>query len=120
MVNPNMLVKFFHRGTATSDSALGYLLSEAPLKYLAGSRDRRGVVRSPPPVVLKGHTELTRQLINQSRNKQRYTSGVVSCERLISPSDEQEIIHRFERALRINHPEKLEYKSPTPAAGRHV
>ena len=93
-----MLIKFFHhRGTAKSDSALAYLLSEAPLKYLAGSRDRRGVVRNPAPAVVKGSPELTRKLINQCRNKNKYTSGVISCERMISKADEKEIIRRFER-----------------------
>jgi hypothetical protein len=92
-----MLVKFFHRGTATSDSALSYLLCEMPLRYLSGARDRRGVIRDPAPAVVKGHPELTRQLINQCRNKHRYVSGVLSFERLISPQEEQEIIRLFER-----------------------
>src|SRR5947199_8516347 len=94
-----MLVKFFHRGTATSDSALAYLLSEAPLKYLAGSRDRRGCIRNPPPEIVKGGTdvELIRKLINHCRNKHRYVSGVLSFERMISKDDEAEIIRRFER-----------------------
>jgi Relaxase/Mobilisation nuclease domain len=93
-----MLIKFFHRGDATSDSALAYLLSEAPLKYLTGARDRQGVVRNPAPVVVKGTPELTRKLINQCPNKNKYTSGVISCERMISKVDEKEIIRRFERA----------------------
>jgi len=93
-----MLVKFFHnRGTANSDSALAYLLSEAPLKYLTGSRNRQGVVRSPAPAVVKGSPELTRKLINQCRNKNKYSSGVVSFERMISKADEKEIIRRFEK-----------------------
>jgi hypothetical protein len=92
-----MLIKFFHRGTATSDSALAYLLSEAPLKYLTGSRNQQGVVRDPAPAVVKGSPELTRKLINQCRNKNKYTSGVISCERMISKADEKEIIRRFER-----------------------
>ena len=93
-----MLIKFFHnRGTAKSDTALNYLLSEAPLKYLAGSRDRRNVVRNPLPAVVKGSPELTRKLINQCRNKNKYTSGVISFERMISKTDEKEIIRRFER-----------------------
>ena len=91
-----MLVKFFHRGTADSNSALTYLLSEAPLKYLAGARDRRGVIRNPAPAVVKGHPELTRRLINQCRNKHHYVSGVVSCERTISKADEDAIIKKFE------------------------
>ena len=91
-----MLVKFFHRGTADSNSALSYLLSEAPLKYLAGARDRRGVIRNPAPAVVKGHPELTRRLINQCRNKHHYVSGVVSCERTISKADEDAIIKKFE------------------------
>jgi hypothetical protein len=58
--NPNnMIVKFFHRGDATSDSAMSYLLSEAPLKYLTGSRNRQGVVRNPAPAVVMGSPELT-------------------------------------------------------------
>jgi hypothetical protein len=92
-----MLIKFFHnRGTAKSDSALAYLLSEAPLKYLAGSRDRRNITRNPPPTVVKGSPDLTRKLINQCRNKNKYTSGVISCERMISKAEEKEIIKRFE------------------------
>jgi hypothetical protein len=92
-----MLIKWFHRGTGNSSSALNYLLAEEPLKYLAGSRDRRGVIRNPMPAVIKGHPELTAKLINQCRNKHRYTSGVISCERLISKTDELEIIRRFEQ-----------------------
>src|SRR5207245_2752840 len=97
--NGNMLIKFFHRGTGSSDSALGYLLSEAPLRYLAGSRDRRGCVRNPPPEIVKGgaDVELIRKLINHSRNKHRYVSGVISFERMISKDDEADIIRRFER-----------------------
>lgn len=92
-----MLVKFFNnRGTANSDSALAYLLSEAPLKYLTGSRNRQGVVRSPAPAVVKGSPDLTRKLINQCRNKNKYTSGVVSCERMITKAEEKEVIRRFE------------------------
>jgi Relaxase/Mobilisation nuclease domain len=93
-----MLVKFFNnRGTAKSDSALAYLLATAPLKYLSGSRDRQGVIRNPAPAVVKGSPELTRKLINQCSNKNKYTSGVLSFERMISKADEKEIIHRFER-----------------------
>lgn len=76
---------------------MAYLLSEAPLKYLTGSRNRQGVVRNPAPAVVKGRPELTRKLINQCRNKNKYTSGVISCERMISKTDEKEIIRRFER-----------------------
>lgn len=91
-----MLVKFFHRGRATSDSALAYLLSEAPLRYLADARDRRGVIRDPAPAVVKGHPALVRQVINQCPNKNKYTSGVLSCERLIAPKEEAEIVRKFE------------------------
>lgn len=91
-----MLVKFFHRGTASSDSALSYLLSEEPLGYLAGARDRRGVIRNPAPAVVKGSPELTRKLINNCRNKHRYVSGVLSFERPISKADEKLIIRKFE------------------------
>ena len=92
-----MLIKFFHRGDATSDSAMSYLLSNAPLKYLTGARNRQGVVRNPAPAVVMGSPELTRKLINQCPNKNKYTSGVVSCERMISKADEKKIIQRFER-----------------------
>lgn len=92
-----MLVKFFHRGDATSDSAMNYLLSEAPLKYLTGSRNRQGVVRNPAPAVVAGSPELTRKLINQCPNKNKYTSGVLSFERMISKTDEKKIIRQFER-----------------------
>ncbi|MBU6399691.1 MAG: hypothetical protein KGS61_05185 [Verrucomicrobia bacterium] len=96
MTHDKMLVKFFHRGTATSESALAYLLSEAPMKYLAGSRDRRGVVRDPAPAVVKGHADLVRNLINHCRNRHRYTSGVLSFERMIPEKHEAEIIRKFE------------------------
>ena len=91
-----MLVKFFHRGIASSESALAYLLSEEPLRYLAGARDGRGVVRNPAPAVVKGSRELSRQLINNSRNKHRYVSGVLSFERPISLADQETIIRKFE------------------------
>jgi hypothetical protein len=76
---------------------MNYLLAKAPLKYLTGSRNRQGVVRSPAPAVVKGSPELTRKLINQCRNKNKYSSGVVSFERMISKADEKEIIRRFEK-----------------------
>jgi hypothetical protein len=91
-----MLIKFFHRGTASSDSALAYLLGQEPLRYLAGARDRRGLIRNPAPAVVKGSPELTRKLINNCRNKHRYVSGVLSFERLISKADEDLIIRKFE------------------------
>jgi len=93
-----MLVKFFNkRGTGASSSALDYLLAEAPLRYLAGAKDARGVVRNPAPVIVKGHPKLTAHVINQCKNKFKYTSGVLSFERLISPAQELEIIRRFEQ-----------------------
>lgn len=92
-----MLVKFFHHGVGTSDSAMAYLLSEAPFKYLAGPRDGKGAVRQPAPVVVRGNANNTRQLINQLRTKKHhYVSGVLSFKEMISPKAEQRIIDRFE------------------------
>jgi len=92
-----MLVKFFdHRGKGGSDPAVNYLLSEAPLRYLSGARNGRGVVRNPAPAVVKGDPELVRQLINQLQTEHRYTSGVISFERLIPEEAEQQIIAKFE------------------------
>src|ERR1041384_3868613 len=94
-----MLVKFFHHGMGTSDSAVSYLLSEAPLGYLAGEKDKKGRVREPRPAVVRGNPELTRKLINQLVSKKhRYVSGVLSFKELISPETEQHIIYRFERS----------------------
>lgn len=47
--------------------------------------------------MVKGDAELTRKLINQCRNKNKYTSAVLSFERMISKTDEKEIIRRFEK-----------------------
>jgi hypothetical protein len=92
-----MLVKFFHHGTGKSDSAMAYLLSKAPLQYLAGARDAKGAIRDPAPAVVRGNPALTRRLINQLFNKKhRYVSGVLSFRELISPQAEQRIIDRFE------------------------
>jgi hypothetical protein len=93
-----MLVKFFdNRGKGSSDPAVNYLLSEAPQKYLTGARDGQGVVRNPAPAVVKGDPELVRQLINQLQTEHRYTSGVISFERLISEEAERQIIANFEK-----------------------
>jgi hypothetical protein len=92
-----MLVKFFKHGIGTSDSAMSYLLSEAPFVYLAGARDAEGIVRDPAPAVVRGDADLTRRLINQMHSKKhRYVSGVLSFRELISAEEEQRIISRFE------------------------
>lgn len=80
-----------------SDGAIRYLLTEAPLRYLSGDRDGRGMVRNPAPEVLKGDVRLIRHVINHSRNRHKYVSGVLSFERLISREHEQQILQRFER-----------------------
>jgi hypothetical protein len=76
---------------------MSYLLSERPLQYLAGGKDKKGVVREPRPAVVRGNPQLTRQLINQLiAKKHRYVSGVLSFKELITPEQEQKIIDRFE------------------------
>lgn len=92
-----MLVKFFHHGRGNSDSAVNYLLSEAPLHYLAGERDAKGVVRHPAPETVRGNPEITRHLINQLQDKKfHYTSGVLSFRELIPRKLQEEIMNRFE------------------------
>src|SRR5215472_3717715 len=91
-----MLVKFFHHGQGSADSATGYLLADGVLKYLSGSRNKELVVRQPRPVVLKGDPERTRRLIGQLRTKHKYVSGVLSFRELLTPEDETKIIHNFE------------------------
>lgn len=92
-------MKFFHHGMGKADSATSYLLSKAPLQYLGGSRDAKGVVRDPAPAVVRGDPDLTRRLINQLGTKHRYVSGVLSFRELISEKDEEQIINRFEKTM---------------------
>lgn len=96
-----MIVKFFRRGAGKADSATDYLLSlsKAPLRYLTGGRNAKGVKRATAPVVVRGDPDLTRRLINQLQGKKwKYASGVLSFKEIITPQDEQCIIDRFEAA----------------------
>src|SRR5882724_5196029 len=93
---PPMLVKIFHqhgKNSTSADSATAYLLAEAPQRYLAGMRDGRGQIRTPRPEVIKGDPSTCRRLINSLGSKQRnvYTSGVLSFKELIDSATEREI-----------------------------
>lgn len=83
-----MIVGFSAHGTGMAASAIAYLTD----------RVRGGVERDPPPTVLRGEPELTAALIDGSRFKHRYTSGVLS----FAPGEEialelqQAIMDRFE------------------------
>lgn len=93
-----MAVISFFSGGAQSKKGSGsgpvnYLLDEVVLKE--GLQFRR----EPAPVVLAGNPDLTRQLIDSSNNKWKYTSGVISFERGDAPTleEQRECIEEFER-----------------------
>ena len=99
-----MIIGFAKRGTGRGNSPTRYLTDEmvsAPaLDYLTGKKTRKGIVRNPAPVVVRGDPNRTRKLIDSLRFKNRYTSGVLSFspgETITSPMEDK-IIDDFERA----------------------
>ncbi len=93
-----MIIGFSKYGRGKGDRPLNYLTEgmATAVGYLTGTT-RKGLERNPPPVVIRGNPELTRQVINRVPFTRKYTSGVISfSEQKISPEMETEIMNRFE------------------------
>jgi len=94
-----MILGFSKYGRGESgEGPVSYLTDGAisSVGYVTG-RSRRGVVRNPAPVILRGDPRVVRTLINRVPFRRRYTSGVLSfSEKEISPKIEKQIMNRFE------------------------
>lgn len=84
-----MIVGFSKHGRGTSRSVVRYLTSPA----------HGGIERVPVPVVLRGEPELVGNIIDASKFKHRYTSGVLSFApgEKVTDTMEQRIMDEFER-----------------------
>ncbi|MGP5374299.1 relaxase/mobilization nuclease domain-containing protein [Psychrobacter alimentarius] len=83
-----MIVKFFRRGKGGGAS---------PINYLLGEDMKREGAR-----VLSGNPFLTKELIDSTNYKRRYTSGVISFEEepsYITEKQKHDIIDKFEKTL---------------------
>ena len=83
-----MIVKIFDSGTAPGHGPVNYLLSD---------KDHTGKSRSVKPEVLLGDPKLTRDIIDNIQNKQKYTSGVIALrkEEILNRKDWLYIIDKF-------------------------
>lgn len=83
-----MIVGFSSHGTGKAADAIAYLTG----------RSRGGIERQPPPTVIRGEPELVAALIDGSRFKHRYTSGVLSFapDEQIGIELQEAIMDRFE------------------------
>ncbi|QGT03579.1 relaxase/mobilization nuclease domain-containing protein [Burkholderia pseudomallei] len=83
-----MIVKIFATGVGRGKGPINYLLSE---------KDHTGKTRSVKPEVLWGDPKLTRDIIDNIKNKQKYTSGVIAFrkEEKLSRKDYLNIIEEF-------------------------
>ncbi|MDJ0718607.1 MAG: toprim domain-containing protein [Prochloraceae cyanobacterium] len=64
-----MMIKFFARGTGGGKGPVDYILKE---------RDSKNQLRIPPPEVLRGDPQQTKDLIDSLDFKHKYRSGVIS------------------------------------------
>lgn len=86
-----MLVKINNRGSGGG---------RGPTEYLTGNKDHAGVERAVQPEVLRGDTQLTRELIDSLDFAQRYTSGSLNfSESNIPDTQKQAIMDSWERCL---------------------
>lgn len=76
-----MIAKFFRRGTGGG---------KGPTEYLT---------KADGAEVLRGDPKITERLIDSIENRHKYTSGVLSFEENIGPSQADEIINSFEKTL---------------------
>jgi len=84
-----MLVKVFATGKNSAKHPINYLLSKT---------DSKGKLREPPPVLLRGDTEITSRLIDSLDFEYKYSSGVLSFAPEDQPNLEKlhELIDSFE------------------------
>lgn len=76
-----MMIKFFARGTGEGKGPVDYLLKE---------RDSQNQLRTPPPEVLRGDPQQTKDLIDSLDFKHKYRSGVISFAPEDAPTTKQQ------------------------------
>lgn len=83
-----MIIKIFDSGTGPGRGPVNYLLSE---------KDHTGKIRSVKPEVVLGDPNLTRDIIDNIKNKQKYTSGVIALrkEEVLKRGEWLNIIDKF-------------------------
>ncbi|MFG6529476.1 MULTISPECIES: mobilization relaxase [unclassified Sulfitobacter] len=100
-----MIISFFSTGTGGGAAPIDYLTAREVLAYDENRNLIRDVtgepqtkIRDPPPEVLHGNPDQTRDLIDASPNKWSYTAGVISFADSDDPSPDaqQEAIELFE------------------------
>jgi len=96
-----MMTKVFARGTGAGKGPVNYCIDTVVPAFDPETRRRipgQFVTRDPPPVVLAGDPDTTRQLIDSIDNKWKYTSGVVAFSKEDAPTQEeiQGVIRTFE------------------------
>ncbi|MDJ0725436.1 MAG: toprim domain-containing protein [Prochloraceae cyanobacterium] len=76
-----MMIKFFARGTGGG---------KGPVDYITKERDSQNQLRVPPPEVLRGDPQQTKDLIDSLDFKHKYTSGVISFAPEDAPTEAQQ------------------------------
>jgi len=76
-----MMIKFFARGTGGG---------KGPVDYVTKERDSQNQLRVPPPEVLRGDPQQTKDLIDSLDFKHKYRSGVISFAKEDAPTEEQQ------------------------------
>ncbi|WP_281990752.1 hypothetical protein [Sulfitobacter geojensis] len=97
-----MIVRFFHHGDGSGQSAVDYLMAEEVPKFDVHRNRIKGatVKRDPLPECLDGDPEQMALLIDSDHRKWRYTSLVVAFADDDAPSDDEqrEVMASFETA----------------------
>lgn len=97
-----MIVRFFHHGDGSGQSAVDYLMAEEVPKFDEHRNRIKGatVKRDPIPECLDGDPEQMALLIDSDHRKWRYTSLVVAFADDDAPSDDEqrEVMASFEAA----------------------
>lgn len=84
-----MLVKLFARGVGAGKGPVEYCIATVVPAFDPETRRRiKGefVTRNPAPVILRGDSARTTMLIDSSRNRWKYSSGVIPFEETDNPS----------------------------------
>jgi len=87
------MISFFSTGTGGGSGPVGYCISTSvqAVDQETGQRiPGEYIERDPPPIVMAGDPELTKQLIDSSDNQWKYSSGVIAFEKGDKPTEEQQ------------------------------
>ncbi|HVW49891.1 MAG TPA: relaxase/mobilization nuclease domain-containing protein [Trinickia sp.] len=87
-----MIINIFDAGVSNGSGPVNYVLSD---------KDHTGKTRSVKPEILEGDADLTRDIIDSIKNKNKYTSGVISFRKNENLTKSQlfEVIDSFKQAL---------------------